>query len=113
MSDYDALDGTIPDTEESLQQIRDHVEQARSMPMSSSVMVNKEELLGLVEDAMTMLPEEIRQARWLLKERDEFLGLLCGERERRNSKGGAFGGVGAVGFEHGFPLFGTGGSRVV
>ena len=81
MSDYDALDGTIPDTEESLQQIRDHVEQARSMPMSSSVMVNKEELLGLVEDAMTMLPEEIRQARWLLKERDEFLAKARKEAE--------------------------------
>jgi cell division septum initiation protein DivIVA len=81
LSDYDALDGTIPDTEESLQLIRDHVEQARSMPMSSSVMVNREELLGLVEDAMTMLPEEIRQARWLLKERDEFLAKARKEAE--------------------------------
>lgn len=81
MSDYDALDGTIPDTEESLQLIREHIEQARSMPMSSSVMVNREEVLGLVEDAMTMLPEEIRQARWLLKERDEFLAKARKEAE--------------------------------
>ena len=40
MSDYDALDGTIPDTEVCLNMIREHVEQARSMPMSASVMVN-------------------------------------------------------------------------
>ena len=52
MSDYDALDGTIPDTEESLNIIREHVEQARSMPMSASVMVNKDELLGIIEDAL-------------------------------------------------------------
>lgn len=81
MSDYDALDGSIPDTEESLNLIRDHVEQARSMPMSASVMVNKDELLGLIEDALAMLPEEIRQARWLLKEREEFLAKARKEAE--------------------------------
>ena len=81
MSDYDALDGSIPDTEESLNLIRDHVDQARSMPMSASVMVNKDELLGLIEDALAMLPEEIRQARWLLKEREEFLAKARKEAE--------------------------------
>lgn len=81
MSDYDALDGSIPDTEASLDQIREHVEQARSMPMSASVMVNRDELLGLVEDALAMLPEEIRQARWLLKEREEFLAKARKEAE--------------------------------
>jgi F0F1-type ATP synthase membrane subunit b/b' len=81
MSDYDALDGTIPDTEESLNIIREHVEQARSMPMSASVMVNKDELLGIIEDALAMLPEEIRQARWLLKEREEFLAKARKEAE--------------------------------
>ncbi len=81
MSDYDALDGTIPDTEVCLNMIREHVEQARSMPMSASVMVNREELLILLEDAEASLPEEIRQSRWLLKERDEFLAKARKEAE--------------------------------
>jgi cell division septum initiation protein DivIVA len=36
-------------------------------------MINKEEVLELLDDAIERLPEELRAARWLLKERDEFL----------------------------------------
>jgi len=43
------------------------------MPMSASVLVNRDEALSIVEDTMQTLPEELRRARWLLKERDEFL----------------------------------------
>ncbi|HEX2088495.1 MAG TPA: hypothetical protein VHI54_00980 [Actinomycetota bacterium] len=56
-----------------LQQIQELVEQARSMPLSSSAMVNREELLELIEAARTNLPEEIRQARWVVKDREELL----------------------------------------
>jgi cell division septum initiation protein DivIVA len=62
-----------PDTEELILSVRDHIEAARSVPMSASVMVNRDELVGLLDDAVQGLPEEIRQARWLLKEREEFL----------------------------------------
>ena len=41
------------------------------MPLSASVMVNKEEFGELLQDAIDGLPEELRQARWLLKERDD------------------------------------------
>jgi len=61
------------DFEEVLVELRDLVETARTMPMSSSVLVNREEALALVEDALDELPEELRRARWLLKERDEYL----------------------------------------
>jgi hypothetical protein len=43
------------------------------MPMSASVLVPRDATLTMVEDALEMLPEELRRARWLLKERDEFL----------------------------------------
>ena len=46
---------------------------SRSMPMSASVLVNREEVLELVEEAIATLPQELRHARWLLKEREEFL----------------------------------------
>jgi cell division septum initiation protein DivIVA len=61
------------DFEEVLVELREMVETARMMPMSASVLVNRDEALSLLEDAMAMLPEELRRARWLLKERDEFL----------------------------------------
>jgi F0F1-type ATP synthase membrane subunit b/b' len=43
------------------------------MPMSASVLVNREETLEIVDDALHSLPEELRHARWLLKEREEYL----------------------------------------
>ena len=69
------------DTEELILQVRDHIETARSVPMSASVMVNRDELVTLLEDAVAALPEEIRQARWLLKEREEFLAKARREAE--------------------------------
>jgi cell division septum initiation protein DivIVA len=36
-------------------------------------MINRDEVLELVEEAVNRLPEELRRARWLLRERQEFL----------------------------------------
>jgi hypothetical protein len=62
-----------PDTEAALLQAREQIESGRSMPMSASVLVNRDELLALLEEAIHGLPEELRRARWLLKEREEYL----------------------------------------
>lgn len=62
------------DVEELLLQMREIVETARSVPMSASVMINQDDVIGLLEEIGAALPEELRRARWLLKERDEFLG---------------------------------------
>lgn len=59
--------------EDLLYDMRDLIETARMMPMSASVLVNRDEALTIVQDALATLPEELRRARWLLKERDEFL----------------------------------------
>ena len=48
------------------------VERSRPMPFSTSVMINGEELLGILQKAFTALPEELRAARWMLKERDDM-----------------------------------------
>ncbi|MDQ1535089.1 MAG: hypothetical protein QOF28_2850, partial [Actinomycetota bacterium] len=43
------------------------------VPFSSSPRVNRDDLLTLIDEALEHLPEELKQARWLLKERNEFL----------------------------------------
>ena len=48
------------------------VERSRPMPFSTSVMINGEELLALLRHALSALPEELRAARWILKERDDM-----------------------------------------
>jgi hypothetical protein len=61
------------EAEEILLRLKELVEAGRSMPMSASVLVNREDFLELLEEAIATLPQELRHARWLLKEREEFL----------------------------------------
>jgi predicted transcriptional regulator len=49
------------------------VEQARAMPMSSSVMVHRGEVLDLLEELRALLPVALRQAQDLLDRREEVL----------------------------------------
>ncbi len=62
-----------------LRRIVQMVEQAKSMPLSASVIVPREEMIGLLHACIENLPTEVRQANWLLKERAEFLAKM--ERE--------------------------------
>jgi F0F1-type ATP synthase membrane subunit b/b' len=69
------------DVEELILRVREQIEIARSMPMSASVLVNREELLAMLDETLQAMPEELRHARWLLKEREEFL-----EEARRDAQ---------------------------
>ena len=62
-----------PESEVLLRRVSDMISGARPMPLSSSVMINKDEVLELLDEALSRLPDELRAARWLLKEREEFL----------------------------------------
>ncbi len=46
------------------------------MPLSSDSRINKEEVLELLTEAVERMPDELRSARWLLKEREEFLAKV-------------------------------------
>jgi hypothetical protein len=65
--------GAAVDVELLLKRVIDTIANARPMPLSASVMLNRDEVLGLLDEALDRLPEELRSARYLLKERDEFL----------------------------------------
>jgi hypothetical protein len=69
------------ETEEILLQLHDIVDAAKQVPLSASSMISKEEVLELLDEALTRLPEELRAARWLLKERDEYLARVKHEGE--------------------------------
>jgi cell division septum initiation protein DivIVA len=59
----------------------DLVSSAKGMPLSASVLVSRDEIVGLLTDALDRLPDELRQARWLLREREEFLADKTKEAE--------------------------------
>jgi hypothetical protein len=56
-----------------LQQLEDTIREARSMPLSASAILNRDELLEMVAALREAFPEELREARWVMKDRDELL----------------------------------------
>jgi hypothetical protein len=62
-----------PESEVLLRRVAEMVAGARPVPLSASVMITRDEVLEMLEEAIERLPDELRAARWLLKEREEFL----------------------------------------
>ena len=65
-----------------IQQLEELVREAKSMPLSSSALVNREEVLELILEMKENLPEEVKQARWVVKDREDLLGKARVEGER-------------------------------
>ena len=64
--DQEVADGEQADAEAYVRSALEVVLTAKSMPLSSSVACQHDEILDLLEEALERCPEEIRQARWLL-----------------------------------------------
>jgi cell division septum initiation protein DivIVA len=56
-----------------LAQLEELIQEAKSMPLSSSVLISRDEVLEMVHEMQEALPEEIKQARWVVKDREELL----------------------------------------
>lgn len=70
------------DVEAKLHQLEVMLADAKGVPLSASIMLNRAEVDGLVTDLRTALPDELRQARWIIKERDELLDRARRETEK-------------------------------
>ena len=49
------------------------IEAARAVPLSSNVMINQEDILDRLHYAAEQLPEELRAARWMVRERETYI----------------------------------------
>lgn len=58
----------------------DIIATAPNMPLSSTPRIDRDEIIELLEEALQRLPDELRQARWMLREKDEFI-----QRTRREA----------------------------
>jgi cell division septum initiation protein DivIVA len=64
---------TAPGVEDLLDELDRILGEARAMPLSASVMVNRGEVVALLQELRRLLPEELAQARWVVRSRDEIL----------------------------------------
>jgi hypothetical protein len=65
--------GYVGDAEQLLRRAIDVIATAPTMPLSSSPRIDRDEIVELLEEALHRMPEEMRQARWMIKERQEFV----------------------------------------
>ena len=65
--------GYVGDAETLLRRAIDVIFNAPTMPLSSSPRIDRDEIIELLDESLNRLPDELRQARWMLKERQEFV----------------------------------------
>jgi cell division septum initiation protein DivIVA len=58
------------------------VHEAKAVPLTDQVRIDREEIWEILDQMRATIPEEIKQARWIVKERQEMLGEAKREAER-------------------------------
>ena len=69
-----------------IDKLDDTIHNAKPVPLTDQVRVDKEEIYDLLDQMRATIPEEIKQARWIVKERQEMLaerGLFIVESAAR------------------------------
>lgn len=61
------------DIEADLRDLIELVANAKQMPLSNSALVSRDDVLNLLEQALRNVPDEIREARWALRDREELM----------------------------------------
>jgi len=72
MNGASAAQGAPAGVADLVAELRYVIESARPLPLSASSTINKEDVLALIDEIQANMPDELRSARWLLKEREEF-----------------------------------------
>src|ERR1700745_2515143 len=65
-----------------IDKLDDLVHNARPVPLTDQVGVDREEIYDLLDQMRATVPEEIKQARWIVKERQEMLAEAKRETKR-------------------------------
>ncbi len=56
-----------------IDRIEELVDNGRSIPLSGSKMIDPEKVYEIVDEIRAQFPDELKQARWIVKERQEML----------------------------------------
>lgn len=56
-----------------IDRVEEIVDNARTVPFTSSKMVDPEKVYEIVDEIRAQFPDELKQARWIVKERQEML----------------------------------------
>jgi vacuolar-type H+-ATPase subunit H len=65
-----------------LDAIIEEIRNAKNVPLSASAMINRQDMLEKLEAVKQNAPEELKQARWVMRDRDEVLSRSQREAEK-------------------------------
>jgi len=65
-----------------LNELEELIEESPRVPMTKRIMVDENRILDYLDRIRTSLPEEVRQAKWLVKEREKVLSESKKEAQR-------------------------------
>src|SRR5205823_15119447 len=65
-----------------IDKLDDLVHNAKAVPLTDQVRIDREELYDILDQMRATIPEEIKQARWIVKERQETLAEAKREQDR-------------------------------
>src|SRR3954465_15899225 len=65
-----------------IDKLDDLVHNAKAVPLTDQVRIDREEIYDILDQMRTPIPEEIKQARWIVKERQEVLAEAKREVDR-------------------------------
>ena len=65
-----------------IDKLDDLVHNASAVPLTDQLRVDKDEIHDILEEMRATISEEMKQARWIVKEREEMLTETKGEAER-------------------------------
>jgi F0F1-type ATP synthase membrane subunit b/b' len=65
-----------------IDKLDDTIHNAKPVPLTDQVRVDKEEIYDILDQMRATIPEEIKQARWIVKERQEMLAEAKRECDR-------------------------------
>jgi hypothetical protein len=65
-----------------IDKLDDLVHNAKAVPLTDTVRIEREEIYDILDQMRASIPEEIKQARWIVKERQDMLAEAKREAER-------------------------------
>ncbi len=65
-----------------LDELEQEIETAKKVPLAGKILLEKDDLLDIIDKIRTELPEEIRQARWIVRERERVINEAKAEASK-------------------------------
>ena len=65
-----------------IDRLDDLLHNAKAVPLTNQVRIDREEIFDILDEMRATIPEEVKQARWIVKERQEMLGEATREVDR-------------------------------